>query len=128
MVISKCYRCGSNFESDRYESTCPACYRDDLATKAIIDSEGVYRWKVNNNVPPAEVLEKAGVPEDMRKRCAVVRDRDNAKFFAEYRKAREGYKPSSEELYEMVAAFGPGATVVDVITGKRTRLPGKRAR
>ncbi len=40
----------------------------------------------------------------------------------EYRKARENYVPSAEEMYEMQAAFGPGAVVVDVITGQRFQV------
>jgi len=31
-------------------------------------------------------------------------------------------KPDAEELFEMRAAFGPGATVVNVITGRKTEL------
>ena len=39
---------------------------------------------------------------------------------AEYRASYKG--PSAEELAEMRAAFGPGATVVNVITGKKIEL------
>ena len=39
---------------------------------------------------------------------------------AEYRANYRG--PSAEELAEMRAAFGPGATVVNVITGKKIKL------
>lgn len=35
-----------------------------------------------------------------------------------YIEARKNHVPSSEELFEMRAAFGPGAKVVDVITGQ----------
>jgi hypothetical protein len=30
-----------------------------------------------------------------------------------------------EQSFEMLAAFGPGATVVDVITGKQYKTPGR---
>ena len=39
---------------------------------------------------------------------------------AEYRAKYKG--PSDEELAEMRAAFGPGTTVVNVITGKKIKL------
>jgi len=48
-----------------------------------------------------------------------VRDRETQAFLAEYRRANKGRKRSAEEIFEMRAAFGPGETVVDVITGER---------
>ena len=41
-------------------------------------------------------------------------------FFENYRKNYQG--PSEEELAEMQAAFGPGTTVVDIITGQEISL------
>lgn len=41
---------------------------------------------------------------------------------AEYRKRMEGHVYSDEEMFEMRAAFGPGAEVVNVLTGKRIKL------
>ena len=40
-----------------------------------------------------------------------------------YREARRNYEPSPEEIYEMVAAFGPGAEVTDILTGQTITLP-----
>jgi hypothetical protein len=34
-------------------------------------------------------------------------------------------KPSAEEIYEMTAAFGPGANVVNIQTGETYRTPGR---
>ena len=45
-----------------------------------------------------------------------------AKSIEAYRQRRKGREYTPEELFEMRAAFGPGATVVDVLTGKRTKL------
>ena len=46
-----------------------------------------------------------------------------AEVEAELAEYRANYKdPSSEELAEMRATFGPGTTVVDVITGKKIEL------
>lgn len=51
----------------------------------------------------------------------ATRDEENAAFFATYRAQRaRGY--SAEEIAEMRAAFGPGETVVNIITGERIRL------
>jgi len=43
-------------------------------------------------------------------------------FLAAYRKAMENHVPSEEEMFEMRGAFGPGATVVNVVTGKEIKL------
>ena len=51
--------------------------------------------------------------------------KSNAEWIAEYREARKNYEPSAEEIFEMVAAFGPGAEVVDAITGQKIVLPGE---
>jgi hypothetical protein len=51
--------------------------------------------------------------------------KSNAEWIAEYRKAQMNRQPSAEEIFEMVAAFGPGAEVVDVITGQKIVLPGE---
>ena len=47
---------------------------------------------------------------------------DSERFIEAYRKMRESTPYSHEELFEMRAAFGNGAEVVNVITGKKTRL------
>ena len=33
------------------------------------------------------------------------------------------HEPSEEEIFEMLAAFGPGAEVTDVLTGQTFKLP-----
>ena len=49
-----------------------------------------------------------------------ARDEEEEAFLAEYRK---NVRPmDAEMLWEMRAAFGPGATVVDVITGRKYHL------
>lgn len=40
------------------------------------------------------------------------------RILAEYAEARKNHVPSAEEMFEMRAAFGEGAEVVDVITGQ----------
>lgn len=47
-----------------------------------------------------------------------ARDAEVEKSISEYRERMKNHKPSAEELFEMRAAFGPGAKVVDVFTGQ----------
>lgn len=85
-----------------------------------IDKNGVVRWKTNNSVPPSDILELwkiTGKPFNYELSLAA-KDKDDAKFFASYRKQQQNRVISPEEQYEMQAAFGPNATVVDIITGK----------
>ena len=49
-----------------------------------------------------------------------AREAQDELFYENYRKNYQG--PSEEELAEMQAAFGPGTTVVDVITGQEISL------
>ena len=51
---------------------------------------------------------------------ARAREAQTAAFLDSYRKSYKG--PTAEERMEMEAAFGKGTTVVNVITGKKTRL------
>lgn len=99
--------------------TDPAGY---LADNAYLDAAGVYRWKTNDNVPFDDLLEAACVDEETRARCAATRDRETKQFFAEYRERMKDVEPSGELLAEMRAEFGEGTVVVDVITGRETRL------
>ena len=87
--------------------------------------DGVVRWRSNDAVPPAECLDQLaaeGLVFDRRK-TDVARESDLRAFAAQYRKARARRTPEQreEEAAEMRAAFGPGAVVVDVLTGERFR-------
>ena len=85
---------------------------------------GVVRWDTNEAVPFDDMLalfENAGlIDRATRDRSNAARQADNAKFVAEYRK-RPRRALSAEARYEMRAAFGPGETVVDVISGRKYR-------
>ena len=50
----------------------------------------------------------------------AARDEEVSKFAAEYKKNQSA--PSQEEIFEMRAAFGEGAKVVDVISGQVIQL------
>lgn len=49
-----------------------------------------------------------------------ARNAENTQFIKNY--MAQDRNPSDEELLEMKAAFGEGATVIDVLTGKRIQL------
>lgn len=96
--------------------------REEFTRGNVVD--GVFTWKSNNNFPPEGVLKEwasLGLPFDMKK-TLDARDKHYREFDAAYRKRMANYKPSAEEMFEMRAAFGEGATVVNVMTGKRTKL------
>lgn len=84
-------------------------------------AEGVYRWKSNGAIPPADVLECVAdlIAEPVLAECERVRDQETQAFLAEYRRTKKA--PGREELAEMRAAFGTGTEVVNVITGRRIR-------
>jgi hypothetical protein len=83
------------------------------------ERSGVLYWKSNGAVVPPEVFRDAGLEaSDVQ---VAARKREGEAFAAEYRRMQPA-QPSDEELAEMRAAFGTGVEVVDVISGRRTRL------
>jgi hypothetical protein len=82
------------------------------------DRNGILHWTSNGNPVPLSTFKEAFAvaPAGQAEACQANTDA----FLAEYR--AQDHTPSREDLFEMRAAFGAGATVVNVITGKRTRL------
>ena len=54
----------------------------------------------------------------------IVEIEETDRFIEEWKKnrANRSAEEIAEERYEMRAAFGPGETVVNVLTGERTKL------
>lgn len=79
----------------------------------------VVRWNSNDQVPFDDMLQNfvdAGfIDNQTRQNSNETRKQEQAVFLENYRKNYRG--PSDEELFEMRAAFGPGETVVNVLTG-----------
>ena len=91
-------------------------------TQATVDADGAIRWNSNGRYLMddfCEKLEYAGYAFS-REATAAKRDAQNAESLAEYRRNDKGF--SREELAEARAAFGEGTTVVNVLTGKKTKL------
>ncbi len=91
-------------------------------TQAAVDADGAIRWNSNGRYLMddfCEKLEYAGYAFS-RVATAEKREAQNAESLAEYRRKSKGL--TGEALAEARAAFGEGTTVVDVLTGKETRL------
>jgi hypothetical protein len=84
----------------------------------------VVRWNSNNSIPFEDMLqnfEDAGwIDGQIYVNSVEQRQIEDAEAIAQYRKNRRA--PSAEDLFEMRAAFGAGATVVDVLTGREYTL------
>ena len=86
-------------------------------------ADGVCRWKSNNHILPADCREKlAYTPyRDLfdEQACKEADEAETAEAIAAYRR---NHRTTEEERMEMQAAFGKGATVVDIFTGERIAL------
>lgn len=82
----------------------------------------IVRWVSNDSVIPQDIAEAAGwaYQDEMNE----ARDRQSAAAIEQYIKAQANRTPDqiAEEEFEMRAAFGPGTEVVNIFTGKRTKL------
>ena len=83
---------------------------------------GAAFWKSSGNFLPADCAEKLAYTDFTfsEKVTAEARDAQNAAFLENYRRSVRTI--TAEDRMEMEAAFGKGATVVNVLTGKRTKL------
>ena len=96
--------------------------RAELAEgKISIDAEGVARNCIGR-VLMDDLLEQLGIATDKvnAEATRAARETENAAFLDEYRARRNA--PSAEELAEIRATFGAGATVVDALTGEKIIL------
>lgn len=94
--------------------------RQESLREDTYEKDGALRWQSNDAVIGLDVFADAGVEPPPGQKTAY--DKYISESLAAYRKSMENYVPSDEELFEMRAAFGPGTEVVNVITGKKTKL------
>lgn len=91
-------------------------------------TDGVATWNANNQHPFADMLAVWAVVgligQDVITATEAAREAATQRFLAAYtaRQAARTAAEVAEERAEMLAAFGPGETVVNVITGARTEL------
>lgn len=99
--------------------------RNLVAGQLMIGPDGVARWATNGQAIPddcAALYAALGLtPRLDEAATAAARDAETTAFLAAYR-ATQPAQASPEETAEMLAAFGPGATVVDAISGRVTQL------
>jgi hypothetical protein len=92
-----------------------------------VGPDGIGRWTSNGQAVPddsAALLARLGLAPGLDLAAtAAVRDAETAEFLAAYRAAVHARTPAqaAEHEAELAAAFGPGETIVDVITGQVTR-------
>lgn len=96
-----------------------------LATSFDTDTvkvDGVIYWKSNGRVPPTDVLDFwRHIGKRFNYNKSIAMQKRQTKVSIEQYRANQ--RPLTEEqLYEMRAAFGEGTEVVDVFTGRRTKL------
>jgi hypothetical protein len=89
-----------------------------IVTETTSEAKGVLRWKANRAIVPPWVFEEAFM--EVSDAQIEARRKELDEFTAEYRK--QDHTPDAEQMAEMRAAFGPGTTVVNVITGQKTKL------
>lgn len=84
----------------------------------------VLTWASNGQQPMDDMLAAwvvlGLITIQQARATSAVRAAETAKFLAAYRKNPPVI--DAEQLHEMRNAFGPGAKVVDVITGRTTQL------
>lgn len=97
---------------------------EDVAKNAVVEEDGAIRWISSGNYIPDDFCEKLeyGGYNFSREATRIKKDIQQSKFAEEYRKSMENHVYTDEELYEMKSAFGEGACVVDIITGKKIYL------
>ena len=91
------------------------------AGRITIDENGISRNCIGR-VLMADLLEKLALVTDKADVAATnaAREAEVAKELESYRANKKPH--TAEELAEMRAAFGPGTTVVDVLTGEKITL------
>lgn len=103
----------------------PAAHSPEEATAQLahlVDQTSlILRWSSNNQCPMNDMLAAwvvlGHIGRDQADATCVARDRETAEFLAGYR--ANPPQPDAEQLHEMANAFGPGSTVVNVITGQQ---------
>ena len=90
----------------------PAYTRED-------EDHKILRWDSNDAVVPSDIIE--ATDWEFKGEMVVAREEELERLVISMRQAEEQMSDDerAERAFEMRAAFGPGETVVNVITGKR---------
>ena len=90
-------------------------------------------WKSNSRIIPKEYaylmtymeIEINGKFINLKKHLAMEKE-ESQKTLEKISKEQMNHKYSDEEIFEMQAAFGEGATVVNILTGEKIKLPKRK--
>ena len=110
------------------ENVWPAAHSAEGAREAIRDVADpvgqVLRWSSNGRCPMDDMLAAwltlGIITRDQADATSEARAEETRRFLEAYRV--EAPEPGPEQLAEMRAAFGPGARVVNVLSGRVTKL------
>lgn len=96
----------------------------EALAKTVDPGATVLTWASNSQQPMDDMLAAWVVLNlisiQQARATSAVRAVETARFLAAYRATPVSY--SAEQLHEMRAAFGEGATVVDVVSGQTIKL------
>jgi hypothetical protein len=104
--------------------------REYVEMNAYADEDNILRWDSNGRVVPYDVLRTAGYDEEFRAQCREVEERENSEMIQEYIQQQREFDADTsleamaikrEQAWERRAAFGEGAEVVDVFSGRKYR-------
>lgn len=92
-------------------------------------ADGVFCWKSNDSIISETVAAEtfvARIPSYDLNRQSNAYALNTAAMITAYRAAESTRTPSMEERYELTAAFGFDKTVVNVLSGRRTRTLSRK--
>jgi hypothetical protein len=104
--------------------------REYVEMNAFADEDDILRWASNGRVVPYDVLRTAGYDEEFRDQCQEVEERENSEMIQAYIQQQREFDADTsseamaikrEQAWERRAAFGEGAEVVDVFSGRKYR-------
>jgi len=92
-------------------------------TDAQVDTNGIVRWKSNGRIPFSDMLvlwHQSGKKFNLEL-SILVRKAEDAQIINRFRAKQAARTPEQirEERAQARAAFGPGTTVVNALTGER---------
>lgn len=117
VVLIWVYQMGGNMKTVIFEKTQAG---HTFKSEAYVGPRGEIRWKSNNRCVPADVFRDYGMEEPAVQ--AEIRDAELNTFLKAYVEANQNREYTAEEKFEMRSAFGEGAEVVNVVTGKKVKL------
>jgi hypothetical protein len=95
--------------------------QESIETEAALDDTGLLRWHESGNAVPSWTWKEAygeAMPANMLARYEA----HTAEVLGRYVARERTREISDEERFEMRAAFGAGTTVVNALTGRRTKV------